>query len=82
MEKNFICRCYSPLHQVIFWSDPEFKFLVITIHLIPQGNFFRRLYVGLRYAFVCKSNMGEYDEFIFKDEDKIELLNYLSEKKS
>ena len=78
-QKIFICECHSYAHQAIFWWNEEEKSLYVTIHLTTHRNFFKRLWKGLKYAFGYTSNFGEWDEFIFRPEDKKKLRTYLEE---
>jgi hypothetical protein len=79
-QKIFICKCHSYTHQAIFWWDEEYKELYVTIHLTTHENFFKRLWQGLKYAFGYTSNFGEWDEFLFKQEDEKKLRDYLENK--
>jgi hypothetical protein len=77
-QKIFICECYSYCHQAIFWYDEEYKSLYVTIHLITHRNFFKRIWTAIQYIFGYKSNVGDWDEFIFKPEDEKKLRSYLN----
>ena len=78
-----ICDCHSMEHQAKFWHSKEIygngvvDELGISIHLTTHRNFFKRLWVGLRYAFGRSSNYGEWDYFIFKDKDVKVLKEFL-----
>jgi len=76
-QRIFICACHSYTHQAIFWWDEEEKNLYVTIHLTTHKNFFRRFWVGLKYAFGYTSNFGEWDEFVFNERDEKKLRKYL-----
>jgi hypothetical protein len=77
-QKIFICECNSYCHQAIFWYNKQDRQLYVTTHLITYRNFFKRLWVAIRYTFGYKSNFGEWDEFIFKPVDEARLLAYLN----
>lgn len=77
-QKIFICECNSYCHQTIFWYDKEDKQLHFTTHLITYRNFFKRLWVAIRYVFGYKSNYGDWDTFLFKPLDEAKLLAYLN----
>jgi len=74
---NLICECYSYEHQAIFWYDDEDKQLYATVHLITHKGFFKRLWIGIKYAFGYNCRFGNWDEFIFKPEDEQKLHDYL-----
>ena len=77
-RKFFICECHSLEHQIIFWYDSEDKTLYCDPHLVTHRNFFKRLWVGLKYAFGYKSRYGSWDETMFKPEDLKRLKDYLN----
>jgi hypothetical protein len=79
-NKFFICACHSIEHQTYFWKDKELGFeeLYIEMHLITYRNFFKRLWIGLKYAFGYKSIYGNWDTFIFTKEDEKKLRDYLN----
>jgi hypothetical protein len=59
-----ICSCGSVEHQVIIRvikGEPE---VYLTIHLQQYKSFWKRLWVGLKYAFGYTSRYGEWDEII------------------
>ena len=80
-SKMFICECHSYSHQACFWWDEELKSLRVTIHLTTYKSFLKRLWRGLRYAFGYTSNLGDWDEFLFKPEDAKELHKFLTKLK-
>ncbi len=81
-ECIIICACSSYDHQAIFWHDEEFgdDQLYVYFHLTTYKGFFKRLWVGIRYAFGHTSRFGEWDQFIFDNESEKTLKNYLDEK--
>lgn len=79
----FVCRCDNTEHQLIFTyfdDDLDERFVYCSVHLVPQGNIWRRIKDGIKYIFGYKSKYGHFDEFIFKNEDvhKLEkIVKYL-----
>lgn len=73
----FICECHSLEHQVKFFYDEEDRSLFVYIHLTRYG-FWKRLITGIRYAFGYSSRFGEWDQFIFKEEDEAKLREFLN----
>jgi hypothetical protein len=78
--KIFLCECNSYNHLAIFWLDDEYKQLYVTIHLTTHNSFFKRLWIGLKYAFGFKSKNGEWDSFLFSFKNEQELREYLDDK--
>ena len=79
MEREiFICDCHSLEHQVAFWYDEEEKSLYIEPHLVTHRNFFKRLWVGLKYAFSYRSRFGEFDEVVLSPESQKKLRDILN----
>lgn len=74
----FICKCYSPEHQLMIWYDSEENEYYFTVHLTPENNFFKRLWKALKYIFGHKCNYGHFDEFLLRDEDRKKLLDFLN----
>ncbi len=81
-QEIFICACHSFEHQAIFWYDPDYGWdeLYVYIHLRTYKGFFKRFWVGLKYAFGYSSIVGQWDQFIFKTEDEEKLFKYLEER--
>ena len=77
-RETFICNCHSLEHQYHFWWDEEANLLYAEPHLITHRNFFKRLWVGIKYAFGYKSKYGEFDEMIFKPKDADQLRRFLN----
>jgi len=59
-----ICECNSTEHQVVFHYDGDDEVVYMHIHLTTYHNFFKRLWVGLKYAFGYKCRYGNWDEII------------------
>jgi len=76
----FVCACHSLDHQVTFWYDEDDEQLVTEVRLITHKGFFKRLWVGITYAFGYKCRYGNFDQFIFNDNDLIELRKFIDKK--
>lgn len=74
----FVCECESLEHQVTFWYDKEYDQFHTEVRLVTHRNFFKRLWVGIKYAFGYKSRFGDFDEMIFKKSDLKKLKKYLN----
>lgn len=71
------CSCHSSEHLIKFaWfeDDPE---LYLGVYLYTYTNFFKRLWIGLKYAFGYRSRFGDWDEFIVNVEDADKIINLL-----
>lgn len=79
----FVCKCENVEHQAVFTYFPEDeddREIYMSVHLIPESNIFKRIWVAVKYIFGHRSMYGHFDEFIIKQEDahKLEkLLRYL-----
>lgn len=81
MEREiFICDCHSLEHLISFWYDEEIDSLIIEPRLITHKNFFKRLWVSLKYAFGYKSRFGEFDEVILGFDKQKQLYDWLNNK--
>lgn len=60
-----ICDCGSVEHQIIIQKEEgneiSEKEVYLQVHLKTYRSFFKRLYVGFRYAFGYKSRFGDWD---------------------
>lgn len=82
VNELFICQCYNVEHQLIFSYFPDDKEVYVTVHLIPEYNIFKRIWMAIKYIFGYKSMYGHFDEFIFKKSDANRLqkvVNFLKE---
>jgi hypothetical protein len=79
-RKIFVCECSSLEHQVSFWYDEDEDTLYVETHLVTHKNFFKRLWVGLKYAFGYKSRFGEWDEILLDPKSQKELYQWLQGK--
>lgn len=78
-RQTFICKCESLEHQVSFWQDEYDGTLYCEPHLTTYNNFFKRLWIGLKYAFGYKCKYGNWDSMLFKEEDLEKLRKYLND---
>ena len=76
-RKIFICECNSLEHQVIFWYDKDDDIFYCEPHLVTHKNFFKRIWIALKYIVGYKSKYGHWDETIFKEKDLEKLYKYL-----
>lgn len=81
INELFICQCQNTEHQLIFsyFPDDNENEVYVSMHLIPD-NFWKRLVNTVKYLFGHKSKYGDFDEFIFnnQDADKLQsIVNYL-----
>lgn len=73
----FICECESLEHQLAIWYNKEDNEIVAEVHLTTNRNFFQRLLNGIKYAFGHRSNFGDWDEFLFKNDDLSKLKEFI-----
>lgn len=75
-QELFICACHKVEHQMImrWWEDDdeEEKLVCCEIHL-NKLPFFKRLIHGIKYILGYTSAVGDFEEFIFKQEDAYRL---------
>lgn len=79
INELFICQCQNTEHRLIFSYFPDENKVYVSVHLIP-ATFWKRLVNSIRYLFGHKSKYGDFDEFIFsnQDADKLQsVANYL-----
>ena len=79
---HIICECESPEHQLIFIHDNEDDLLYLETHLINYNGFFKRLWIGIKYAFGYKCKYGNFDTVLISPRDRQLLLNYLRKVKN
>lgn len=81
-EELLLCQCGDPDHQLIVFSDvqDEIPTVYVSIHLVPERNFFKRLWRGLKYVFFNKRSIyGDFDEIILRPSDAWKLQNVVNE---
>ncbi len=73
MDNNelFICRCHNTEHQLIFsyFDDEDNSDIYVSVHLSPERNIFKRIWVAIKYIFGHRSRYGHFDEFVFNPSD-------------
>lgn len=69
VNELFICECNNTEHQLIFSYFLDDKEVYVSVHLIPEHNILKRIWVAIKYIFGYRSIYGHFDEFIFKDSD-------------
>ena len=77
MNELFICQCNNIEHQLIFSRlDNE---VYVHVHLTPESNILKRIWIAIKYIFGYKCRYGHFDEFIFKksDADKLQKVTNL-----
>ena len=79
-RETFVCECHSLEHQVSFWYDDEDKILRCEPHLSTSNGFFKRLLLGLKYAFGYKSTYGAWDDMVFQEKDKQRLKEFINKR--
>lgn len=72
-----LCGCHSSCHQILTEYDPEYNHVYLEIHLTTHRNFFKRIWVAVKYIFGYKSNYGAWDNFIVDKKNKESLLKEL-----
>lgn len=82
VNELFICQCYNTEHQLIFsyFENDDDKEVYVSIHLNPEYNIWKRMWIAIKYIFGHRSCYGHFDEFIFKKSDAERLqkvVNYL-----
>lgn len=91
MDKELLlCQCGDPSHQLIIFydNDTENPNVYVSVHLVPETNFFKRLWRGLKYIFSNKRSIyGDFDEIILRPDDAdklqkaVDLLNSFNKNK-
>ena len=91
MDKELLlCQCGDPNHQLIIFydNDTENPNVYVSVHLVPETNFFKRLWRGLKYIFSNKRSIyGDFDEIILRPDDAdklqkaVDLLNSFNKNK-
>lgn len=99
INELLICQCGDPAHQLIFSYDKgvdenkrlvkELEMVYVSVHLIRETNFFKRLWNGLKYIFSNKRSIyGDFDEVILRPEDAdklqkvVDYLNHIKNDKT
>lgn len=75
-----ICKCESPEHQIIFsyFLDNDIdREVYMTIHLRPESNIFKRMWIALKYIFGYRSKYEDFDNMIIGQRDVYKLVKIL-----
>ena len=75
-KELLLCQCGDPNHQLIMFYDDDAEnngenpAVYVSVHLVPEKNFLKRLWRGLKYIFSNKRSIyGDFDEIILRPED-------------
>lgn len=75
-----ICACQNAEHQLVIAYD-EFEYgqkeVVLEPYLITYNNFFKRLWVGLKYAFGHDSKYGQWESIIVNKSNVDKIKNII-----
>ena len=74
----FICDCNSAEHQFSFWHNKKDSEIYLETHLTNYQGFWKRLWIGIKYAFGYKCRYGHFDSTIIQPEDIQRLKNYIN----
>lgn len=81
-----LCECNNLEHQLVFSyfpDDEDYKYIYVSVNLIPERNIFKRIWCAIKYIFGYKSKYGPFDEFIIGQRDShklVKILKYLDPK--
>ncbi len=76
------CSCYSPEHRLVFVYDEEENEIYVSVFLSQYRNFFKRIWIGIKYVFGYKCRFGHFDEFILSLDDKEKLTKIVNQLKT
>ena len=71
-----VCQCSDPAHHLILFYDdnPINPAVYVSVHLVRETNFFKRLWRGIKYVFSSKRSIyGDFDEIILRPQDAYKL---------
>jgi hypothetical protein len=76
-----VCECGSCEHQFIlnYIAFKDHPMLSLETHLITWESFFKRLWVGLKYAFGYKSKYGHFDDVIINKDEAKKIRDFFAE---
>jgi hypothetical protein len=77
------CDCHSTEHELSIiplydWDDIGTMFYSINVHLATYDNFFKRIWLAIRYVFGYKSKYGHFEEILITDSDVVELGKFFT----
>lgn len=85
VQELLTCKCGDPSHQmVIGYNHDEFEEVYLSVHLVREGNIFKRIWRALKYVFGMRSIYGDFDEIILSPLDAPKLqkvVNHLNKQK-
>jgi hypothetical protein len=76
-----ICDCHSNEHMFAlsyFANDEDEPYAYLTVHLSHWENFFRRLWIGIKYAFGYRSRYGDWDGVIINPKEARNIIEFLN----
>lgn len=76
-NEYYECACGSLEHLLVAVLDKEDNELHFEFHLCQYRNFFKRIWVAIKYIFGYKSRFGCFDTFILRNEDAERLIAML-----
>lgn len=74
----FECACFSPEHTLRFVWDEEDNEIYTEVFLYQYHNFFKRIWMALKYVFGYKCKYGHWDCFILQTKDAQRLKDLLN----
>jgi hypothetical protein len=86
MEKRYFdCACDSSEHIIRFVIDRDFERttgklyedVYLEIQLSQSCNWFKRLWMGVKYIFGYQCKYGHWDCILLKNEDRKEIIKIL-----
>lgn len=79
-----VCKCGDISHQCHIGYNNDDGEVYLSVHLVREPNFFKRVAVALRYIFGARSIYGDFDEIVLSplDADKLQsVVNHLKAQK-
>lgn len=83
-RKFFECACGDCSHNLAISldTDDDLEYTYVHVHLCQSNNFFKRLWLALKYVLNCESEMwGHYTEIILNKQTTKDLTNFLNNDK-
>jgi len=70
----FECHCKSVEHFLKFSVDydderPDTSFFCVETYINDYNSFLKRIFIAVKYIFGFRMKNGDFDGFIFKDQD-------------
>jgi hypothetical protein len=73
----FECACHSPEHTLRFCWDDKDNEIYTEVFLNQYHNFFKRIWIALKYVFGYKCKYGQFDCFLMQPKDAQRLKSLL-----